>query len=335
MTLAVKGGGAALERGSALLERGRAGDIAAVSQLITALESKTEVGEAIRGPVHAAGGSAHIVGITGAPGSGKSTLVRAIATELRSRGRTVGIVAVDPSSSLSGGAILGDRIRMQDHVLDPGVFARSMSSRGYLGGVSRATVDAVAVLDATGWDWVIVETVGVGQAEVEIVGIAQSTVVVSVPGLGDDVQAIKAGLLEVADIHVVNKEDRPDANKTIAELVNMLRLGGAPPEGGWAIPVLGTVGLDGRGVPELVDELDRHLGWLRGSGELGKRERKAAENRIRAVAKDMVTERMTDADFGDAFAATVEKVVLRQTDPHAAAISLMEHMTSSATKERE
>lgn len=324
----------AAARGRELLQRGQDGDIAAISQLITALESDSPVGRSVRGEVYAASGGAHIVGITGAPGSGKSTLVKVLASELRSRGRRVGIVAVDPSSSLSGGAILGDRIRMQDHGLDEGVFARSMSSRGYLGGVSRATVDAVGVLDATGWDMVIVETVGVGQAEVEIVGIAQTTVVVSVPGLGDDIQAIKAGLLEVADLHVVNKEDRPDANKTIAELVNMLRLGAHPPAGGWSIPVMGTVALDGRGVPELVDGLDQHLDWLKTSGELGQRERRAAENRLRAIAKELVVARMSDADFGASFSDAVDDVVARRIDPHAAVAALIDQVSLTEDKEQ-
>jgi LAO/AO transport system kinase len=318
---------AAVSRGAELLEKGREGKVAAISQLITALESRNEVGRAVAGDVYAAGGNAHVIGVTGAPGSGKSTLVGSLAKELRSRDLKVGIIAVDPSSSLTGGAILGDRIRMQEHTLDPGIFVRSMSSRGWLGGVSRATIDAVSVLDATGWDVVVVETVGVGQAEVEIVQIAHTTVVVSVPGLGDDIQAIKAGLLEVADLHVVNKADRADANKTIAELLTMLTLAGAPPAGQWATPVLGTVGTTGQGVPELADTLAEHRAWLTDSGELARRERDAVVARIRAIAKDLVVERMQDPAHSGDFESAVDDVVARRRDPYSAAVALIDGTT--------
>jgi LAO/AO transport system kinase len=313
---------AAETRGQDLLAGAIAGDVASVSQLISALESDGEVGRGIRTDLHAAGGRAHVIGITGAPGSGKSTLVGAIAGVLRARGLRVGIIAVDPSSSISGGAILGDRIRMQQHVLDPGIYLRSMSSRGWLGGVSRATVDAVAVLDAAGWDVVFVETVGVGQAEVEIVGIAQTVAVVSVPGLGDDIQAIKAGLLEVADIHVVNKEDRPDANKTIAELVNMLNLVELDPDG-WAVPVHGTVATTGAGVERLADLFGEHRDWLVESGRLQQREARAARSRINAIAKDIVVDRLYDLEFRHELDSAVDRVVAREVDPYSAAQTLI------------
>lgn len=316
----------AQRRGRELLARAAAGEVAALSQLITALESRTDAGLSIRSEIHAAGGRAHIVGVTGAPGTGKSTLVAALSSELRHRNLTVGIVAVDPSSSLSGGAILGDRIRMQEHVLDTGIYVRSMSSRGWLGGVSRATVDAVAVLDAAGWDIVIVETVGVGQADVEIIGIAHTTVVVSVPGLGDDIQAIKAGLLEVADLHVVNKHDLPGADKTIAELLGMLTLADSPPAGGWQVPVLGTAALAGRGVPELADAVTGHLAWMRQSGELLCRERRSAVVRILAIAKDLAADRLNGAERADEFETIVDDVVARRLDPHAAAAGLFDRV---------
>jgi LAO/AO transport system kinase len=235
-------------------------------------------------------------------------------------------VAVDPSSSLSHGALLGDRIRMCDHGLDPGVFVRSMSSRGSLGGVARATVDAVAILDAGGWDVVVVETVGVGQAEVEIVQIAHTTVVVSVPGLGDDIQALKAGLLEIADLHVVNKLDRPDANRTIAELLAMLALTDPARGMEWAVPVLGTNALNGDGVPELADSLAGHREWLRTSGELAHRERVMAAARVRAVAKDLTIERIDhaiDVEINE----LLDAVVARRMDPHAAAASLIDRVS--------
>ncbi|MGE0309611.1 MAG: methylmalonyl Co-A mutase-associated GTPase MeaB [Acidimicrobiia bacterium] len=316
----------AQRRGEELLARGQEGQIVAVSQLITALEGNAELGRAIRGHIHAASGGAHVIGITGAPGSGKSTLVGALVTELRSRGRTVGVIAVDPSSSLSGGAILGDRIRMQEHALDQGTFVRSMSSRGWLGGVSRATVDAVGVLDATGWDVVIVETVGVGQADVEIVQIAHTTAVVSVPGLGDDIQAIKAGLLEVADIHVVNKADRPDSNKTVAELLAMLTLAGRPGADDWAVPVIPTVSVGGDGVADLVDALDRHLAWMTSSGQFERRQRAATVARIRAVAQDLLIERLHDPARAEGFDAVVDDVLARHLDPHAAASMLIDRL---------
>jgi GTPase len=312
-------------RGIELLTRGRSGDISAVSQLITALEGDSAVGRAVRPHVHSAAGHAHVLGVTGAPGSGKSTLVNAIMREARARRRSVGVVAVDPSSSLTAGSILGDRIRMQEHTLDPGIFVRSMSSRGKLGGLARATVDAIAVLDAAGRDLVIVETVGAGQADVEIVQIAQTTLVVSVPGLGDDIQAIKAGLLETADIHVVNKADRPESNRTVASLVEMLGLRCAEPHS-WTAPVLSTEALNGGGIRELLDAVDEHLAWLKSSGEFTRREREAALARIQTVASDLLLKRMRETSFATDFSAEVEAVIARRLDPHAAAVRLIDHL---------
>jgi LAO/AO transport system kinase len=302
-----------------LLERAREGHVPSLSRLISAAEA----GTADLAGVYAGGGRAHVIGITGAPGSGKSTLVGSLVRTLRARGRRVGVVAVDPSSSLTGGALLGDRIRMQDHVLDDGVYVRSMSTRGALGGVSRATVDAVAVLDAAGWDDVIVETVGVGQDEVDIMRIAHTTAVVSVPGLGDDIQAIKAGLLEIADLHVVNKADRPEADRTAAELLSMLTLVGPPGAEGWAIPVLKTTALNGEGLDELADTLARHRRWLRDSGDLARREELAAAERIRTIARDLAVARLHSPEGGAAFEEAVRAVARRELDPHAAARSLL------------
>ncbi|MDO8212017.1 methylmalonyl Co-A mutase-associated GTPase MeaB [Conexibacter sp. CPCC 206217] len=313
------------ERLADLLTRSRAGDVTATSQLISALEARRVGSGAVLADLYRAGGHAHVIGITGSPGSGKSTLVNALARELRERGETVAIVAVDPSSALSGGAILGDRIRMQDHTLDRGIFVRSMSSRGSLGGISRATVDAVSVLDAAGWDNVVVETVGVGQAEVEIMRIAHTTAVVSVPGAGDDVQAIKAGLMEIADVHVVNKADRPDANKTAAELLSMLTLAGPPGPGGWAVPVLSTEALTGTGVPELADTLAAHVAWMAQSGERTRRERSIATARIHSIAKDLVLERLADPAATELVERVVHEVAARRLDPHTAARALVDH----------
>jgi LAO/AO transport system kinase len=316
------------ERGAELRERVRASDVVAISQMISALEGRTELGLSLRKDLYTMGGTAHVIGVTGAPGCGKSTLVAALTKVLRQRGLTVGIIAVDPSSSLTGGAILGDRIRMQEHTLDRGAYMRSMSSRGSLGGVSRATVDAVAVLDAAGWDVVIVETVGVGQADVDIVRIAHTTIVVSAPGLGDDIQAIKAGLLEVADLHVVNKADRPDADKAIAELLGMLTLGGGFGDG-WDIPVIGTSSVTGQGVQELADQLTAHRAWLRDGGELGRRSRAAAVARIRALAYELLMERLDDPTKGDGFDAVVDAVTERRLDPHTAAADLIDRVAAT------
>jgi len=303
-----------------LVERAIDGHVPSVARLISRLESRGREGDAILQRLHAEGGEAHVIGITGAAGSGKSTLVTALVRELRKRDKTVGIVAVDPSSSISGGSILGDRIRMQEHALDPGVFVRSMSTRGSLGGLSRATIDAVTVLDASGRDVVIIETVGVGQDEVDVVQAAHSVAVVSVPGMGDDIQAIKAGLLEVADLHVVNKADRPDTDRTIAELRNML---GLVPSGDWELPILPTVARDGTGVAELADAFETHRAWLEDSGELARRERRSAAARVAAVAQDLLLEELESPASGDAFDRAVEDVQNRRTDPRTAARELI------------
>jgi LAO/AO transport system kinase len=303
-----------------LIGRALDGHVPSVARLISRLESRGREGDAILQRLHAEGGGAHVIGITGAAGSGKSTLVTALARELRARGKTVGIVAVDPSSSITGGSILGDRIRMQEHTLDPGVFVRSMSTRGSLGGLSRATIDAVTVLDASGRDIVIIETVGVGQDEVDVVQAAHTVAVVSVPGMGDDIQAIKAGLLEVADLHVVNKADRPDTDRTIAELRTMLSL---VPAGDWDPPILPTVAHDGTGVPELADAFETHRAWLADSGELARRERRSASARVAAVAQDLLLEELESPAGGDAFERAVEDVQFRRTDPRTAARELI------------
>jgi LAO/AO transport system kinase len=232
---------------------------------------------------------------------------------------------VDPSSPFTGGAILGDRIRMQVHALDDGVFIRSMSSRGALGGLSRAVADATAVLDAAGFDVVLVETVGAGQVEVEIVRSSHTTIVVSVPGMGDDIQAIKAGVMEIADIHVVNKADRPDTNKIVRELKGMLRLGGVPASG-WRTPVLETVATDGTGVPALVDAMEGHHSWLAASGELAQRERRAAAARVTALAKDLLSEQLADPASGAVLERAVDDVCSRRLDPRTAARRLVREL---------
>jgi LAO/AO transport system kinase len=301
----------------------RDGDVVALSQLITAVESRRAQLSGVMQDVYTTGGRARVIGITGPPGSGKSSLTSALLTVLRRSGERVAVVAVDPSSALTGGAILGDRLRMSEHGHDPGVYVRSVSARGALGGLSRATADIVAVLDSAAWDTIIVETVGVGQDEVDVMRLAHSVVVVSVPGLGDDIQAMKAGLLEVADLHVVNKADRKDAHRTTTELRSMLRQAGARKPGQWHIPVLETVALDGKGVSELADELARHQAWLSESGELDARLLLAAAERIRSIAKEILLRQLGDPSAGGAFGALAREVAARKLDPDTAARKLI------------
>src|SRR5438105_2768317 len=249
-----------------------AGNRRALARGITIAETGGALARELLSAIYPSTGRAHIVGVTGAPGAGKSTLVNALALHWRRAGQTVGIIAVDPTSPFSGGAILGDRIRMQPLGGDPGIFIRSMANRGRLGGIARATGDAIDLLDAAGFDIVIVETVGAGQGEVEIASAAHTTVVIEAPGMGDDVQAIKAGILEIADIFVVNKADREGADATIRQLRVMLNLGG-PPRGGWSPPILAAVAMREEGIAEIAAAIERHLAHLRADGQLVEHER--------------------------------------------------------------
>jgi LAO/AO transport system kinase len=263
-------------------------------------------------------GGAHVVGVTGPPGAGKSTLVTVLAQEWRRREASVGIVAVDPTSPFSGGAVLGDRIRMQVLGGDPQVFIRSMASRGRLGGLARATADAVALIDAAGFDVVIVETVGAGQGEVEIASAAHTTIVVEVPGLGDDVQSIKAGMLEIADLFVVNKADREGADRTVRQLRAMLHLGAHVP-GAWEIPVLTAIATSGEGSAAIVDATARHREHLRASDMLGERARSAAARELAAAVGELARERLS----GPAWDAALARVANREIDPYSAAAELL------------
>jgi LAO/AO transport system kinase len=321
-----------------LYERAKGGDRASLTQLISALEARARAAEPVREALYAEGGRARIIGVTGAPGSGKSSLIDAVTVELRRRQRTVAIVAVDPSSALSGGALLGDRIRMHRHTLDQGVLVRSMSSRGSLGGLAQATTDVVAALDAAGWEYVFVETVGVGQADVDIMHVADTIAVVSVPGLGDDIQAIKAGLLEIADIHVVNKADFPDAGRTATDLLAMLRLGGARPDAAWFPPVLMTDSIAPTGVIELVDAFDAHHAWLATSGDGLFRKRDRIADRLRMLTRDRILERLRDQPVGTVFNGLVDRVVCRTMSPGAAVdavIAAIQPVSSERNSERE
>ena len=307
-----------------LTDRVLAGDHGAIARMLTRVERRSPGVDDELARLHQSGGRAHVVGITGPAGSGKSTLTSALAAHYRSLGRSVGILAVDPSSSYSGGAILGDRIRMIELSGDEGTYIRSLATRGALGGLSRAALDGVSVLDAAGKDVVIIETVGVGQAEVDIMGVAQSVVVVSIPGTGDGVQAIKAGLLEVADVHVVNKSDRPGADQMVAELRDMLRLSRREAFQ-WNVPIVSTTASQHEGLADLVTELDEHRAWLGEHGGIDEHERRTSATRIRWAAEELV---LRDLRAGvPAFDAVVERVARRDLDPVAAAHELVRTAT--------
>ncbi len=297
-----------------------AGNRRALARVLTRVENGKPEGMALLADLYPHSGNAHLIGITGPPGTGKSTLVNAITRELRSRGKRVAIIAVDPTSPFSGGAVLGDRIRMSEHSGDAGVFIRSMASRGSLGGLSRATGDAMTVMDAAGFDYVLIETVGAGQAEVEIAKEAHSVVVVEVPGLGDDVQAIKAGLLEIADVFAVNKSDHPQANRTVMSLRMMLSI--ANHEYEWMPPIVNTIAITGEGVNDLVDELLRHRTYLEESGKLIARQRqRAADQFYRALEREWF--KRLRAEAGNHYEAYITQITTRQLDPYTAATNLM------------
>jgi LAO/AO transport system kinase len=310
-----------------LADRVIAGETPAIARMISRAERRAPGIAADMARLYPKTGGSHIVGITGPPGSGKSTLVRRIAEVLRQRDKTVGIIAVDPSSPFSGGSILGDRVRMTALAGDPGLFIRSMATRGSHGGLARATHDAVNILDAAGKDVVLIETVGVGQDEVEVVKASHTTVVVSVPGLGDDVQAIKAGVLEIADIHVVNKADLPGSDKLRAQLRDMLRMGLAHDDDAWDVPVHPTAAEQGDGVAELCDLLADHWDWLESNLRLEHRERDMAATRVKALVHEIVNERIVQPTTGSDFDQMVDAVAGRKIDPSAAARMLLDTTT--------
>lgn len=299
------------------------GEQPAIARTLTAIERRNLGIDTTLATLHQHTGGAQVLGITGPPGSGKSTLVTALTTQYRAAGHTVGVLAIDPSSVLTGGAVLGDRIRMSDVAGDAGVFIRSLATRGTLGGLSRAALDAITVLDAAGKDVIILETVGAGQAEVDVISAAQSVAVVSVPGMGDDVQAIKAGLLEVADVHVVNKADRDGADRVVAELREMLRLSKRR-AGQWNVPIHRTVAADSEGTDELITTFDKHRHWMRGNGEHDRRARRNAATRIRWTAEDLVLDRLVPGDPD--FDSSLDQVVSRRSDPITAARDLVARM---------
>lgn len=309
-----------------LIPQALAGDRRALARLISHIEDDGPSAKAALAALHPHTGQAHIVGVTGAPGTGKSTLVNELAKALRAEEHIVGIVAVDPTSPFTGGALLGDRVRMRDLAGDPGVFVRSMATRGSLGGLARATADVAKVLDAAGFDIVLVETVGAGQAEVDVARTAHTTVVVEAPGLGDDVQALKAGILEIADILVVNKTDRPGAGRTARALEATLGLdrNAGAGDDNWRPPILKTVALDGTGVEEVMEAIFAHRAYLQESGLWVRRERERARTDLMKLLERELIRRLMKRVGPGALERWVERIVARDADPYLAVEELLE-----------
>jgi LAO/AO transport system kinase len=312
---------AALHNPPALVDAARRGDRAAIAKLISLVEAGGDAATEAVGRLYLSTGGAYTIGMTGAPGSGKSTLTDKLIGLIRGSGNEVGVLAIDPSSPFSGGAILGDRVRMQDHATDEGVFIRSMATRGHLGGLSLATPQAVRILDAAGKPWIIIETVGVGQVEVEVAGAADTTVVVVNPRWGDGVQANKAGLLEIADVLVVNKADREGAADTVRDLQVMLELAG---ERDWRPPIVETVATDSRGIDDLWRAVLDHRAHLEADGRLERRRDARLREELRAIVHERLRAGADERCSGERFDRLVEKVAARELDPYAAADELLQ-----------
>ncbi len=311
----------------ALVTQARRGEHRAVARLISLIEDAGPVARQVAAALSPHTGTAQVVGLTGSPGVGKSTTTSALVTAVRAQGRRVGVLAVDPSSPFSGGALLGDRVRMQDHATDGGVFIRSMATRGHLGGLSAATPQALRVLDAAGCDVVFVETVGVGQSELEVVSLADTTVVMLAPGMGDGVQAAKAGILEVADVLVVNKADRDGAEVTTRDLRNMLSLA-ARTEGDWTPPIVKLVAVRGDGLAELTAALGAHRDWLERTGEGDRRRLLRAQAEIEAITLGTLRARIGDVRGAGTLPELAKRVLAGELDPFTAADELAGGLSS-------
>jgi GTPase len=309
-----------------LVERARAGQARAVAKLISLVEDAHPQLREIAAALTPHTGGARIVGLTGAPGVGKSTSTSMLLAALRKAGSRVGVLAIDPTSPFSGGALLGDRVRMTEHATDAGVFIRSMATRGHLGGLAWAAPQAVRVLDAAGFDVVLVETVGVGQSEVDIVGLADTTVVLLAPGMGDGVQAAKAGVLEIADVFVVNKADRDGADGLVRELGHLVSLARRGKRGErWRQPIVRTVASRAEGVEDLVHALAAHHDWLLAHGDLDRRRAARAASEVEAIAVRRIRSELAELP-GDRLSALASQVVNRELDPYAAADALLESL---------
>ena len=312
---------------SSITEKVRAGDVRTVARLIRDIDDgMTEVRGVLK-ELYPYTGKAYVVGITGAPGVGKSTLVDQMLSHLRRKNKTVGVLAVDPTSPFSGGAILGDRVRMQRHSMDEGVFIRSMATRGHFGGLTQSTRSAIDVLDAMGKDYILVETVGVGQDEVDVVRSAHTTVIVVVPGMGDDIQAIKAGILEVGDIFVINKADREGADKTLNDLRLMIEMGQNKYEGAqWKPPILKAQAVFDKGVAEFLEEIEKHRSYLNkalGGVHFRKRKENVREELFEMVKNRLVEEVLNDLTETGQFEKAVESIIEGNVDPYTACDSLV------------
>jgi len=302
------------------------GDQLAGARLMRQIENGDPSGIELLKALYPHTGKAFVIGITGPPGAGKSTLVDGVISEFRKRGLTVGVVAVDPSSPISGGALLGDRLRMRRHSEDDGVFIRSMATRGHMGGLSRTARETALVLDAMGYDVIVIETVGVGQDEVEVAKLAHTTTVISVPGMGDDIQAMKAGLLEVGDVFVVNKADRPGADDVVVQLRMMIEMRGIP-EDDWKPPVIQTVALKGQGILELVDAVRTHRGFLTAHGKFLEHNTEQEYQLFKQILMEMATQKILDqaADSAE-LKVLIENLRNRKIDPYSAAEMIVKKM---------
>jgi LAO/AO transport system kinase len=315
------------DRGAGLVARAREGDKHATARLLSVVENEEPgAADALR-ELYPLTGKARVIGVTGPPGGGKSTLVNRLAGAYREQGDRVAVVAVDPSSPFSGGALLGDRIRMSERFLDDGLFIRSMASRGHSGGLARSTSRVVNVLDAIGYGVVLVETVGVGQEEVDVIRVVDTVVLVTVPGLGDDIQAIKAGVLEIADVLVVNKADRPGADETARDLAQMLTLGKMRTS--WKPPIVRTVAASGENVPQLVEAIEKHRAWAAENGERERRRRDTARAEVEDLLREALVRRLRDRLGEERVDRMVARVAERAIDPYAAVEELLKDSPGS------
>lgn len=294
--------------------------------MVTLIENEVPQAQRYLAELHQYAGKAHIVGVTGAPGAGKSTLVTQLVRELRRRDCKIGVIAVDPTSPFTGGAILGDRIRMMELAGDPNVFIRSMASRGSLGGLSSSTRDVVRAMDAAGYDPIIIETVGTGQAEVEVMRAAQTVLVVSAPGMGDEIQAIKAGILEIADIFVVSKMDKPGADQTVAELAMLLSLDPNRRKASWRIPIIKTSALKGLGIDELADAIQKHRTYLTTSGMWQQRALRQSRSEVEALIVHTVMQALRRTISEDEWNMLIEQITMRERDPYTVAQELLKRI---------